>query len=157
MQTLNRRDTIAGLAAAIAIVGASTAQAQKKTPMPDAAKTTPLTDIEREIIAATAECTAAGRVCLARCTDHLAAGMKNMERCQKAVMNMLSVTEAMADVAAYRTAGQAERRALAKACAAFCATCAKECEPHAAHHEECAACKNACDRCAKACEAYALA
>src|SRR5262245_3611091 len=47
------------------------------------------------IIESTAACQRDGRVCLARCTDHFAAGM-NMEQCQRAVMNMLAVTAAMA-------------------------------------------------------------
>src|SRR4249919_3783898 len=49
------------------------------------------------IVESTAACQRDGRVCLARCTEHFAAGM-HMEQCQRAVMNMLAVTAAMADV-----------------------------------------------------------
>jgi Cys-rich four helix bundle protein (predicted Tat secretion target) len=150
MTALARRDVVKSLAAGAVLLGSTIAQAQKV----DAPAAPALTDKEKEIIAATAECAATGRVCLARCTDHLVAGV-NMEKCQKAVMNMLAVVDAMAEVAAFRTAGAADRKAIATACAAFCRACEKECEPHAAHHEECAACMKACRRCAKACDAYA--
>lgn len=101
----------------------------------------------------TAACQRDGRYCLARCTDHLAAGMKNMELCQRAVMNMLAATGAMADVAGYRNAEPKNIKALAAACALFCRACATNCEPHKDHHAECKACMESCLACAKACEA----
>lgn len=104
------------------------------------------------VIDATAGCAKAGRVCLARCTEHLAAGMAAMAACQRAVMNMLAVVGAMADVAAYRNTSAANLKALAAACAAFCRTCADACKEHAGHHEECKACMEACLACAKACD-----
>ena len=104
------------------------------------------------IIESTAACQRDGRICLARCTEHFAAGM-HMEQCQRAVMNMLAVTAAMADVAGYRNADPKNIKALATACAAFCRACAAACEPHKDHHPECKACFEACGTCAKACEA----
>jgi Cys-rich four helix bundle protein (predicted Tat secretion target) len=109
----------------------------------------------RALIAALADCQAAGRVCVSRCTDHLAAGMADMAGCQSAVMNMLAVTGAMADVAAFRTAAAKNAKALASTCADFCTACAVECEKHSANHEECKACGEACRTCAKACRAWA--
>jgi Cys-rich four helix bundle protein (predicted Tat secretion target) len=167
MTDTHRRALVAGLAATAALLAADPAAAQKRGRKPgrskqhgkghDAPPAKPLTAAEKEIQASLVECVAAGRVCLSRCTDHLAAGMKNMQDCQKAVMNMLAVSQAMADVAAYRTAEKAERQALATACASFCEACEKACEPHAAHYEECNACMKACARCTRACRAYAKA
>jgi hypothetical protein len=78
-----------------------------------------------------------------------------MAECQRAVMNMLAVVEAMAQVAGFANAEPKNLKQLAKTCAAFCKSCAASCEPHAAHHEECKACLDACTACAKACEAFA--
>jgi len=76
-----------------------------------------------------------------------------MAQCQRAVMNMLSVTGAMADVAAYKNADPKQISALASSCAAFCRTCASACEAHKDHHAECKACHESCLACAKACDA----
>jgi hypothetical protein len=76
-----------------------------------------------------------------------------MEQCQRAVMNMLSVTSAMADVAGYGNASAKHISALAASCAAFCRACASACEAHKDHHSECKACMESCLACAKACEA----
>jgi Cys-rich four helix bundle protein (predicted Tat secretion target) len=103
------------------------------------------------IVESTAACLREGRVCLAHCTEYLAAGHR-MEQCQRAVMNMLAVTAAMADVAGYRNADPKNIKALATSCAAFCRACAAACEPHKDHHAECKACFEACVTCAKACE-----
>ena len=110
-----------------------------------------LTDEHRTVITSTAECQRAGRACLARCTDHLASGMADMAACQRAVMNMLSVTGAMADVAGYANSAPADMQSLAAVCARYCEACAQACEPHAVHHEECRACREACLSCARAC------
>jgi Cys-rich four helix bundle protein (predicted Tat secretion target) len=118
----------------------------------DAPPLTPVPPAIKAVIDATAECTSAGRVCLARCTDHLATGSATMAACQRAVMNMLAVTDAMATVATYRNADPKNMKKLAEACALFCRTCAKACEEHAAHHVECKACMDACLACAKACD-----
>lgn len=107
-----------------------------------------------KILETTQTCVRDGRYCLARCTDHLAAGTPLMAECQRTVMNMLAVTEAMAEVAGYRNANPKQIKALAVACAEFCRACAKACEPHASHHEECKVCLDSCIACAKACEAY---
>ena len=84
-----------------------------------------------------------------------AAGMDTMAACQRAVMNMLSVVGAMADVAGFVNTTPANIRSLAMTCARFCDTCAEACEPHAAHHAECKDCREACLACAKACNALA--
>jgi Cys-rich four helix bundle protein (predicted Tat secretion target) len=152
---LHRREIIArfadlGAALTSAATLARSTPAGKVAPTPG-----PLSTQHRAVVDSTAECLRAGRVCLARCTDHLAAGMNTMADCQRAVMNMLSVVGAMADVAGFANAGPANIRSLATTSARFCDTCAAACEPHAAHHEECKACREARLACAKDCNAFA--
>jgi Cys-rich four helix bundle protein (predicted Tat secretion target) len=121
----------------------------------DAAPAPALSPAYKALLDASVECVRAGRVCLSRCTDHLAAGMTDMAACQRAVMNMLAVVEAMTTVASYASADPKLVKQLAKACAAYCRACASACQPHSAHHAECKACEDACTACAKACEAVA--
>ncbi len=152
----NRRNVLAGLAGFSAMALASRVRAEdahKHDAKHDAAPPAPLSAAHKAVIASTADCLRTGRVCLARCTDHLASGVPMMEHCQRAVMNMLAVVAAMADVAGYANAKPANLKLLANACAEFCRSCAEACKPHASHHEECQACMDACITCAKACDA----
>ena len=146
---IRRRELIAGLTLAAAALAAGTAQAA-----PAAPTASPAPGLAA-VTTSTAECQRAGRVCLAHCTDFLADGMAAMADCQRAVMNMLAVTGAMADVAGYGNAAAPDIAALAASCARFCDTCAEACRPHATHHAECKACMDACVECAKACRALA--
>ena len=158
---LQRREIIAGLAGLGAALTSAATLAQSSNPTAadhgrkDAPSPVAHSGQHKAVIASTAECLRAGRACLARCTDHLAAGMDNMADCQRAVMNMLSVVGAMADVVGFANATPANIRSLAMTCARFCDTCAEACEPHAAHHAECKDCREACLACAKACNALA--
>lgn len=152
---LQRREIITGLvglgaALASAATIAESAPAAKAAPAPAS-----LSPQLKAVVESTADCLRAGRACLATCTDHLAAGMTDMADCQRAVMNMLSVVGATADVAGFANAAPANIKSLAATCARFCDTCAAACEPHAAHHEVCKACREACLACAKACNALA--
>ena len=159
---VQRREFVAGLAGLGAAVGSasSVAQSAESTSHADHMKmdAPPLSSVDPKVMAlisSTTKCVAAGRVCLARCTDHMAGGMSDMADCQRAVMNMLSVVTATGDVAAYSNSDPANFRALAMSCGRFCETCAQECEPHVAHHEECKTCRDACLECARACKAFA--
>ncbi len=159
--TLDRREILTGLAGLGTVLLAGDAHPQADPHAAhagmgaDAAPVTPASPALQAVIATTASCLRDGRFCLSRCTDHLAAGTSLMADCQRAVMNMLAVVQAMSDVAGYRNAAAANVKALANTCAAFCRTCAKACEPHAEHHAECKACKDSCLACVKACEALA--
>ncbi len=160
IQSLDRRQVLAGLAGAVVVAQAARADGKKdahaghnvaaKDVPPPASSSSPAL---AAIAASTAECQQAGRACLAACTEHLAMGMAGMAVCQRAVMNMLAVSEAMADVATFHNADPKHIKALAAACAQFCRACEKACEGHAAHHVECKACMDACKACATACEA----
>ena len=158
---LQRREVMAGLAglgAALAnapLAAAQDASAHTGHATHDALAPAPRSPQSTAVVLSTADCQRAGRVCLARCTDHLASGMEDMADCQRAVMNMLAVTSAMADVAGFANASADDMQSLAATCARFCDACAKACEPHASRYEECRACREACLVCAKACRALA--
>jgi len=154
MNNFDRRDLLTGAAAVGAVLWSADVLAgpDPKKGAKDAAAAPAVSPQLKAIQDSTAECLATGRLCLARCTDHLAHGMTNMADCQRAVMNMLAVTQAMADVAGFRNADPKAMKALAQACGAFCRACEKACAVHAATHEECKACGDACARCAQACE-----
>ena len=154
MSQLDRRTVVI---AAVAVAGTLLAtSAGAADPKKEAQKPAAAGDTKRKaVVDALAVCIAASRVCMASCTDHLAMGMSNMADCQKSVMNMIPVCEAMAAVAAYNTADAKLAKSLASTCAAFCRSCEKTCEPHAAKHAECKACFEACKACAAACEAFA--
>lgn len=163
-EKLDRRDLLTGVAGFGALLATSQACAQQPPAQDphaghgkDATPAAPVSPTLQAVVDATAGCARDGRVCLARCTDHLAAGMTAMEHCQRAVMNMLSVVNAMGDVAGFRNAAPANMKALASACAAFCRACADACQPHAEHHAECKACMDSCIACSRACEAFAAA
>jgi Cys-rich four helix bundle protein (predicted Tat secretion target) len=173
---MGRRATLAGVAGLGALLAARVVGAQPKPSVPskapvpssatdptkmhgaharkDAPPAAPLSPALAAIVETTAACQRDGRFCLARCTDHLAAGTDLMAECQRSVMNMLAVTAAMANVSGYRNASPKHIKALANACAQFCRACAATCEPHKDHHEECKACLDSCLACAKACEAF---
>ena len=160
---LDRRDVLSGLAGVGAVLLATEALAAdpKKDehaghakPAADAAPPGAVPPALQAVIDSTNACLVAGRVCLARCTDHLAGNMSVMADCQRAVMNMLAVTEALAETSAYRNSAAKTHKALAAVCADYCRACAVECEKHASMHAECKACGEACRGCAKACDAY---
>lgn len=159
MQSIDRRQVLAGLAGAVVVAQAARAEGKKDphanhhAAAKDASSPSSASPALAAIAASTAECQQAGRACLAACTEHLAAGMKDMAVCQRAVMNMLAVSEAMAEVAAFHNADPKHIKALAAVCAQFCRACEKACEAHAAHHVECKVCMEACKACASACEA----
>jgi Cys-rich four helix bundle protein (predicted Tat secretion target) len=157
MQSLDRRHVLAGLAGAVVVAQAARADGKKDAhahhATPNDAPAAPSSPALTAIAASTAECQQAGRACLAACTEHLVAGMTAMAPCQRAVMNMLAVSEAMADVAGFHNADPKHIKALAVACAQFCRACAAACAAHAEHHIECKACMDACKACATACEA----
>jgi Cys-rich four helix bundle protein (predicted Tat secretion target) len=161
---LDRRDVLAGFAGLGVTLFAARAHAEREPAGAehghaahgkDAQAVAPPSPALQAVIRTTAACVRDGRFCLARCTDHLAAGTPMMAECQRAVMNMLAVVTAMGDVAGFRNAPAKDMKVLASACAAFCRSCEKACEPHAAQHEECKACMDACHECAEACEALA--
>lgn len=155
---MERREFVAGIAAtAVGLVASSAARAdapghaghKMAPPSP------PISKELRAIIDATSSCEKTGQVCLAHCTELLATGDTTMADCQRGVMNMLAVCDATFKAASYHSADPKNLKALARVCAEFCRTCAKACEPHAGHHEECKACMESCNACAKACDAYA--
>lgn len=163
--TQNRREVLTGIAGVGAVLLATDALAQKKEDAKkpeappkktekDAGPPSGVTPGLQAVLDASNACLATGSVCLAQCTDHLAAGMASMADCQRAVMNMLAVTEALARTSAYRNSDKKHHKALAAVCGDYCRACAVQCEKHAGMHAECKACGEACRACAKACDTY---
>jgi Cys-rich four helix bundle protein (predicted Tat secretion target) len=154
---MERRDFLVGLGT---LAVAATAHAEDHPHGKGGAKPAGLPPASKELVAvvdATAHCLKTGGVCLSHCNALLAGGDTSLGDCQRTVMNMLAVCDATFKTASYRNADPKNLKALAKACADFCRACAKACEPHAAHHEECKACYDSCVDCAKACDAYSTA
>lgn len=129
----------------VAVAKAGDAQAAPK------AKAVAVSDLAA-IVAATQKCLAAGQVCLACCTDHLAMGMTKMAECQRTTMNMLAVCEAVFKVGSYHSADRKVVATLLAVCADFCDACAKACEGH--DNAECKQCAAACKECSKACRSF---
>ncbi len=157
---MNRREIVTGLAAlGTTTLAACAARAHGPAHATGAhhPATTPLSPQLSAVLSSATRCRTAGAICLAHCTDNLAAGDAHMAGCQRAVMNMLSVVSAMQEVAAYHSAEAASIAALARACAAFCRACEAQCAPHIDHHAECKECSEACRECAEACDALAAA
>ncbi len=125
---------------------------------PKAAEVKRKTTKELEAVIRTSlDCIRTGEICLALCTDHMATGDKSMADCQRGVMNMLPVCEAMLKVASYNSADMKLIKAYAKVCAEFTRACDRACEEHAQHVVECKDCMLACRECTKACEALVKA
>lgn len=99
-------------------------------------------------------CLDVGKTCVAHCNVLLAGGDKEMASCQMAVMNMLSVTQAVSDISHYNSFKKSTFSQLVKACMELCKDCETECKRHADMHSECKECMEACQRCIKSCQAY---
>ncbi len=122
---------------------------------PGAAKRRPMSAELKAVLTAAHDCVKTSSVCLAHCQFQLANGDTSLGDCQKNVMNVMAVCEALTKLAAYNNANEAHLKAFAKVCAGFCDDCAKACEMHTSHHIECKECYDSCKACAKACEKYA--
>ncbi len=103
----------------------------------------------------TADCDAAAGDCIRHCIELLGDGDTSLAECLASANRMQAVVLAMNAVAASETKPSERTRELAAVCGAFCADCAKACEPHADKHAECKACLEACQTCAEACESLA--
>ncbi len=109
---------------------------------------------EKDLLTATAECESVGKICVSHCFDLISAGKTDMLACQKAVMNMLAVVEALHTTVSYGSASRSNLIMLTKACKSFCQLCKEECDKHAKHHSACKECAISCDKCVKACNTY---
>lgn len=152
---MERREFMVGMGAmAASAMAAGVAFAEQKAKT--VTKTRAVSAELKAVRDTTAKCIGLGETCMAHCTDYMEVNHK-MADCQRAVMNMLAVCEALNRVAHYNNSDVKMMKALAANCADYCNACAKECEPHAAGMEECKACMDACKECAKACEAFVKA
>lgn len=96
---------------------------------------------EAKLVAAVAECGAAGELCLTHCITRLSQGDSSLGECAARVRDMLAVCQATSTLAA---SGSPLLPALKQVCNEACGACAEACAPHSKHHAECAACLRAC-------------
>lgn len=101
------------------------------------------------LIAAAADCSAKGQVCVAHCLVLLADGDKAMAACAQSVSQVIALCNALESLAAQQAPLLA---ALAKVTLDACQACEKECRKHE-KHEQCKACAESCVACIKECKA----
>lgn len=149
---MNRRNALLGLGSLMlssSVISLTSMASEKETkPSAEAKNSSDL----KKLVDLTQDCLKTGATCLSHCNELLAKGITNMAECQKSVMNMLAVCEALSKVAAYHNADEKLIKSLAKTCAEYCRACQKSCEKHAQHHAICKECMESCIACAKACE-----
>ncbi|MEM9455800.1 MAG: Csp1 family four helix bundle copper storage protein [Myxococcota bacterium] len=93
-------------------------------------------------VAALADCTEKGQVCLQHCITLLSKGETSMAECAAAVNDMMSICQGMGALALSKSK---HLQAAAKLCHDLCSDCAAACKPHVAHHASCKACAEACE------------
>lgn len=111
----------------------------------------------KNVVEETRDCIAASKACITHCVEMFKMGDKSMANCHAAVLNTLSVCEALNSVAQFNTASAEHIKKLASVCAEYCRACAEQCKPHVKHSKACAECLEACENCAKACDKLANA
>lgn len=99
---------------------------------------------ENALLDSLAACTRTGEICIAHCIRLIANGEHQMVDCQKSVLNMVALAEALHGVVAYGTAEKEHVTSLVKTAQMFMANCEKECLKHAKYHAECRECAEAC-------------
>lgn len=159
---MNRRDLFSTSAAGLGLLVASSALADgaKKPAGPTAAPArASAADPRAELLAALADCLKAGEACIGHCARELAAGDKDMARCNVTTQAMVALCQALTRLAALDVPAA---KKVAAVCAEVCKECELACAEHKAHfahgmHLECQACMNACIACGKACQAFARA
>lgn len=93
-------------------------------------------------VAALADCTEKGQVCLQHCIALLSKGDTSMAECAAAVNDMMAICQGMGTLALSKSK---HLQAAAKVCHDLCSDCAAACKPHMAHHASCKACAEACE------------
>lgn len=136
---MNRRQLIATLAAAT-LVGSNAKAAATK--------------VGGAVVDACYACMKTGELCLNMCNDMLIRGNTSIADCQKRVVDMLTMCQAMGAMAARNTAPIGRLKAMATLCADTCRDCERACQPNASM-AECRACMEDAAKCARACDAFA--
>jgi len=113
-----------------------------------AAKASTSGDSRETLIDSALSCIKTGEICQQHCLDLLSAGDKSMADCAKSVAEMLTMCQALAELAAQKSSHLPK---LAAICADVCKTCEKNCRVHEAHHAICKNCAESCARCASEC------
>ena len=106
----------------------------------------------QDVIDTTSQCIKDGRACLDHCIMLLKSGDMSMANCTETVTEMLTMCDAMMQMATYNSTHVAK---LAAICEATCTACEKECAKHEKIHAACAACAKSCRACIKSCHKIA--
>jgi Cys-rich four helix bundle protein (predicted Tat secretion target) len=98
--------------------------------------------------ATAAACAQKGEVCAQHCSEELAQGQANFDRCNTAVRQMIVLCNATAQLASMKSV---RIREVLASCLNACHACYDACNEHKAHwahgmHLECKACAEACDQ-----------
>jgi len=100
------------------------------------------------LVNAALSCVAKGNACMNHCFQLFKVGDKSVADCAESVNEMLSMCNALANLAANNSN---HLIAFAQVCSAVCEDCEKECRKHENHHAECKACAESCAECITEC------
>ncbi|MCP9958119.1 MULTISPECIES: four-helix bundle copper-binding protein [Streptomyces] len=108
----------------------------------------------RKLLDCIEQCTVCAQACGA-CADACLSEPGHLDAlatCIRTNMDCADVCQATGSVLSRHTGYDANlTRAVLRACAVACATCAEECGRHASSHDHCRVCAEACRRCEQAC------
>jgi len=139
---ITRRSLISSAVAATAVLASGTAFAGTGGAKPSLSK------LER-VIDSSLDCVKRGEACVDHCMNLFKAGDSSLAECADSVNEMLSMCNAMVQMASSKSNHLME---FAKVCMAVCVDCEKECRKHENKYADCKACADACANCAKECK-----
>lgn len=146
---MNRRELLLGAAAMAAVTTTGSAFAQTHEHKHEH-KHGGAPKRNNGLIKSSADCVAAGQVCVHHCLVMMGEGDKSLAACALGVSDLIATCSTLQHLAAAESPYLAE---MAKLTMKVCEDCEKECKkPEVAKHEECRACGEACAACYKECK-----
>jgi Cys-rich four helix bundle protein (predicted Tat secretion target) len=104
------------------------------------------------LAASAGHCVTSGQTCLQHCLEQLATGNKDMAKCAKSVLELMSACTALQQLANWDSSYVPR---MAKVVQDICKACEQECRKHESKHAVCKECADACVACAKECQKVA--
>ncbi len=145
---MNRREALLGSVALAGAAMVAKAQAAEMDHQHHHHNASPYADL----VAAAADCIQKGQACINHCLYLLGKGEKEMAACAKSVNQVLSICDALQQLANQESSHVPKLAALAME---ICKECEDECKKHADKHEACKACGESCAACYKECKKIA--
>ena len=142
---MNRRDTLLGAGALLAVMAEAGAQEMQHQHMHGE---NPL----KSLVLASTDCAAKADLCLAHCMQLLTHGDTSLVECARAVSQTKAICTALVSLAAQQAIYAPE---LAKVALQACKSCEAECRKHT-EHPECKACAESCAVCIRECQRIAV-